>query len=405
MMKIVNQCYIYIGLWILYNLQGTLYASGSILSRGLLAIVLTMSLYYFFYVNYQYKISSFFKVLNILLLVFTLYGGYNMLFGGQIRLTVGDIVSIPNYYYLKDIYMSLLSVYGFFHFVKKGWLNEKKIRILSLLFVIVATANYLRSQQEAMTLALEEGSLQEGFTNNASYEFLYLLPILFFWRKRVIVLNILLCYMFYFIIMGMKRGAIIIGACVFIYMIYRIYMDSKGWTRCVIFLLTCFVLCVGFYFVQDIYFSSDYFQYRIEQTLEGESSNRDYIYTKFLDHFLHETSGLQFFFGGGANATVRIAGAYAHNDWLELAINQGVLGIVLYLSYFISLFRVTRRNRLVWPQWMISLFYIMILIIFTKSLFSMSYASLSISFSICLGYCLAFDNYNKYEKSDFMLHR
>lgn len=388
----------------LYNLQGTLYASGSIISRGLLAGVLAMSLYYFFYVNIRYCLPSFFKVLNVILSVFTLYGCYLILAAPQIRITEVDIILVPNYYYLKDIYMSLLPVYGIFHFVRKGWLNEKNIQILSLLLIIVATANYFRALHAAMAYALEKGSLQEEFTNNASYEFLYLLPILFFWRKRLIVLNFLLCYMLYFIVMGMKRGAIIIGMCVFIYMLYKMYIESKGRARWGIVLWVCAILCVGFYFVQDLYLTSDYFQARIEQTLAGNSSNRDYIYTRIVNYFLYETSALQFFFGGGANSSILIAGNYAHNDWLELAANQGVLGIVLYVSYFISLYRTARKNRQL-PQWILSMFYSLILILFVKSLFSMSYASLSISISICLGYCLAFDNYNKNEKPDLMFHR
>lgn len=403
MTKLFNQCYVYIGLWMLYSLQGTLYASGSMISRGLLSIVLVMSLYYFFYVNLQYKKPFFFKILNVFLLVFTLYGGYNMLAGVVIHSAEGE--RIINYFYLKDIYMSLLPVYGFFYFAKKGWLTESNIRIISVLLIVVVTANFFRIQHESLAKALEEGSRWDETTNNTGYEFLFLLPFLFYWRKHMIILNALLCYVLYFIIMGMKRGAIVIGLCVFLFMIYRMYRSSKGWSRWGIVILTGCVLCAGFYFLQDMYLSSDYFQYRIEQTLEGESSNRDYIYARLLNFFLYETSGLQFLFGGGANTTVTVAGTFAHNDWLELSVNQGVLGILLYLLYFISLYWTVYKNRHIWPSWMKGMFYVMLLILFTRSLISMSYASLSISISICLGYCLAFDNYNKYEKSDLMLHR
>lgn len=76
---------------------------------------------------------------------------------------------------------------------------------------------------------------------------------------------------------------------------------------------------------------SDYFNHRIEQTLEGDSSNRDVIYGGLIIHFLDETNALKLFLGNGAQATLKIHGGFAHNDWLELLINNGIIGALIYI--------------------------------------------------------------------------
>lgn len=130
-----------------------------------------------------------------------------------------------------------------------------------------------------------------------------------------------------------------------------------------------------------------YIQHRIEQTEEGATSGRDVIFAKLFSYFMHETSAWQFYFGSGANHTVAVAGNYAHNDWLELAVNQGCLGILVYLIYWICMYKTWRNSKS--NSIIYSSFGAICVIFFLSTFFSMSYDNMSIYATLCLGYCLA----------------
>ena len=132
---------------------------------------------------------------------------------------------------------------------------------------------------------------------------------------------------------------------------------------------------------------SAYFQKRLEDSFEGNSSGRDKIYSAMLSFFWNETTPLQFLFGSGANATLRVARVYAHNDWLEIAVNQGLLGLMIYMIYFLIFFKtvLSKRNN---SSAKLAL-QLVFIICFMKTLFSMSYNDMNIGTTFVLGYCLA----------------
>lgn len=382
----LNICNIYIFLWCLYYLQGTLYPSGGIISQGILAILLIVSLYYFFVANITLRTPSAIKALNVFIVMLTVYG---LLFWASGKIIIMEHTGLPlgAMGYLKGIYMSLLPIYAFYAFASKGILTEIDIRKWFFVFLAVVTVKYFRTEDEALQMAMMEGSMQEEFTNNTGYTFLSLMPLLFFFSKNRMVQYLALAYIMAFIIMGMKRGAILIGAIVVLWFFYQTLKSSPRKTRHkVVLLIAAVVVATGFYVVNMLE-TSEYFQYRIEQTEEGATSGRDVIYTKLFTYFLQETTEWQFLFGSGANHTVAVAGNYAHNDWLELAINQGCLGILVYLFYWICMYKTWRKSK---NQTTI---YISLgslcFIYFMSTFFSMSYGDMSMYATLCLGYCLA----------------
>lgn len=135
--------------------------------------------------------------------------------------------------------------------------------------------------------------------------------------------------------------------------------------------------------------SSDYFQHRVEDTMAGNSSGRDIIYSTLWEHMFARNSIGEILFGEGMNQTVALAGKYAHNDWLELGVNMGLLGVFIYIIYFVALginiLNVRKYNKIVFASLMLCL-----ALMFLKSIFSMSYGSLSIGTTMALGYSLAY---------------
>lgn len=387
MKKYLNLCSIYILLWCLYYLQGIVYAEGSVISQMILLIIMCISAFYFVYVNRKWKVPPFMRVLNLFIAVMTIYG-IVLMFDSR-PICVGGILSqtLRKLEFIKTLYMSLLPIYVMYYTTKRGFLTVSMVQLATFVLILSTTLTYFRVQNEMLQEALGIGSLQEEFTNNTGYQFLALFPLLFFFLRRPFVQYLLMAYIFTFIVMGMKRGAIIIGMLCLVWFIYRLYCSTSQRNRALVVLLTAIVFLIGGIKIMDFYQSSDFFQYRIEQTMSGDSSARDGIYSTLWNNLKEEHSIARLFFGNGAMASVRIAGTFAHNDWLELAVGQGLLGIIIYICYFFTLFKEFLRAKQEPLRY--NVLGMLLLIMFASSLFSMSYDSLSLSITMCIGYCLA----------------
>ena len=77
------------------------------------------------------------------------------------------------------------------------------------------------------------------------------------------------------------------------------------------------------------YISNTNLQERFSTISEG--SGRDWIYENLFSIWLFRSEILDYLFGYGINATVRFVGFFAHNDWLELLMSLGILGIISYV--------------------------------------------------------------------------
>lgn len=389
MKKYINNCSIYFLLWCLYYLQGALYTTGGGISKCILLILLLWSATIFVKVNTNsYTLPSFFKVVNIFLLLTTIYGLLLVSSGQELYIKEnGPRFISSNHTYLKNIYISLLPIYVFYYYTKKRTLNNKFIIYFILCLLAINIINFFYQFKEQMMLA---DAHIDGVTLNIGYSFLALIPLLLL-NNKPIIQYFLLIITIVFIIFSMKRGAVLIGAICFLYFIYTTIRDANGKMKTVALILSAVAILSMLFIIDNLLSSNDYFVHRIEETLEGDSSNRDTIYSDLFNHFISETNIFRLLFGNGANSTLRLASNFAHNDWLEIAINNGVIGLFVYLCYFIALLRdyshIKRHNNLHSRIILMSF-----IILFLSSLFSMSYSSINIAISIALGYTLASNN-------------
>ena len=125
---------------------------------------------------------------------------------------------------------------------------------------------------------------------------------------------------------------------------------------------------------------------RIEDTLSGNSSGRDNLYTFFWNYFTENADFTHYLLGRGANGTLEIYYNYAHNDWLEIAVNQGLLGIIIYAFYWFCFYKTWKHAKNIDSK---TILVLTALIFFAKTLFSMSYADMSYVSTSVLGYALA----------------
>lgn len=373
--KVFSFCNFFIALWIIYNLQALFFGvQGTLYSRLILLFLLVVSFYYFAYTLFHYRIPQYLKGLTLLLLVLIAYGLIYMLGSvGKVRQA-----------YLQSILISLLPIFPFYVFTRQGKLNLKTLRWWIIVFVIATTVEFFQVQQRTIQVKMMDEDAE--MVNNVGYIFLSIMPLLAFYSRKKIIMYAGLVYLAVFILLAMKRGALLIGVVIVLWMIYSTLKESKGIRKIGTFLLTLFLFFLLVSFARELLSTSDLFNARIENTMEGDSSGRDYIYSTLWNHFLYDSTILQQLFGNGAEATVRIAHIHAHNDWLELMINQGLLGIIVYLVYWYRFFNTCKSSK--FDDELFLAMSTLFIIYFLKTLFSMSYSNVSIYSAICLGYCL-----------------
>ena len=334
------------------------------------------------------------KGLNLLVLIFSIYGFAHILNNPSVVHYAVSGMSMQSYVYIKNIYLSLLPIYAFYYFSLKGYLTAERLRWWAFVFCISCVVSYYIYMQHVLEQLL---SSSEEITNNTGYLFLSLIPIWVVYRRKPLLQYAGLAFCMAFILMGMKRGAIAIGGLVVLYLIWQIIRNARGKQRFIVILLTAILAVAGVYFVIDMMTSSDYFLQRIEDTKEGNSSNRDYLYSFFWTYFTERAEILHFLFGRGANGTLEIFNSYAHNDWLEIAVNQGFLGIIVYAVYWKQLYSTWRQSTNIEAKTILALVGI---IYFAKTIFSMSYADMTYVCTSVLGYALATynePNFDEYE--------
>lgn len=375
MFKYINQCDIYVGLWCIYMLQGVLYPQG-IINQLLQLIMLLWAMIAVFKYILQSRIYIFSPILKasfLLIVMYTIYGGIHIMFG--------DSMFYGQYVYLQNSLKSLAPIFLCYYFTMNGKLTSDRIRIYLPFLIITCVLLYYKNE----SLVLLETNKEE-ITNNAGYYFVSLIPFLFFHSKRPILQYIFIGIILLYIFMGMKRGAILIGVLSTLVLLYANLKNSSRWMKILFAMLSIIIVGGINMFIDHMMNNSAYFMLRFEQTLEGNSSGRDVIYQNLYNTLLLEPSPIYFCFGRGAESTIKIAGNYAHQDWLETFCNNGLLGVLILIFFFYSFGRNVIECRRHFSGMMFYSFTTLLLIIFCKTLFSMSIQNLNISESMLIGY-------------------
>lgn len=362
---------------------------GSVLSQMITLTTMLMGLYYTVKVMAMKGKPVYFKGLNLLFFIFVVYG-LVLLFSDHhyvIKAKRFGDGTVSNFSFLKNIFLSLPNIYTFYYFSTKKYLTEKLLKGWVFALFGVAVFRFFDNQMSAIQVQLLEGIDSDEVTNNMGYLFVALIPSVALFRNKSLLQYGMMIFCMAFIVLGMKRGAIIVGVLLMLYFLYFNYRYHQSMSKTKVLFFSALIVIAAVYIVQYMMETSDYFMARIAQTEEGGSSGRDAIYEHFWNHFKNETDNVKFIFGNGANATLGIYINYAHNDWLEIAINQGVLGLVTYAFYWLCFLKTiwnTKHNKT--ARLVLSLAFISF---FVETIFSMSYTGYSMMACTTFGYCLA----------------
>lgn len=375
MKKLLNIPNFYVLLWGLYYTQGTFLPRGSFYSIVVLLVFLGLSFFFFFRVTFAKNSPKYFQSLCVLLAMFAIYG-------------VIHIVGSGGFDYLKPILLSLLPTYAFYYFSRNGMITDGWVRWSLLFFVFVTAVQYV-AYQNMLYMASRTGEINSVV--NVSYEVLSLFPLLFFFSDKKIIQYILLLLLLAAVVSTAKRGPFLIMVILLIIFLTHTlkYNKSSGkkTNKFFVLLLVVVFVFVGYRYVANQYLTNDYLQQRIEYTQEGGSSGRDIIFERCWDLFLNANT-FEMIFGRGAASTVREIGIAAHNDWLEILVNQGLLGFVIYLTYWVGFVKTWHIEQ---DKHCKTILGSILVMLFMMTLFSMSYSAINLPINVCLGYCLTHD--------------
>lgn len=377
----INLCTVFILLWGLYGFHWYDSAKDSVIdawSNVFLGINMLICMKYIIQLN-RIKLPFFFHGVTALLLTFTLYGVLYIV-SSKVHYIGGHAVNKGSY--LVGILRSYLPLYAFYYFTLKGYINSKIITYYFVILIVFSLFYDLFFTRTWVAIGYDE-----GFTNNLGYVFICFFPYVFLYKGKSILQYILLAFIVGLTINSMKRGAVLISFLLLLWFLYVNMSHQKTSKRFFLLLLTALLLIVGFMFINNLYESSSYLQKRMELTMEGDSSGRDILYTKLLNHFWNESGWFQQLFGYGPDSTIDIIGKEAHNDWLEILTSQGLFGVIIFTFFWFNCFKYWRRM----PKNSIYNYIVASFLMtqFLRSFFSMSYATIPTAATLILGYAIA----------------
>lgn len=378
-----NPCNVYTLGWCLYYLQGTLYAYGSIWGKLILMALFVYSLLYIFF-NFKLYNSKYFGALISIILLFVIYTIFSCLFGETF---VHNGIVKGKTDMLKNICISLFPIFCYYGFARKGYLTRSWFKYGTLIFLLLSISSFYWEQSYRLAQAIDAGSSREEFTNNTGYLFAAIIPLLVLADSKLWYKYTLIAVSSIYVLFAMKRGAILISIVAVAIFFWYSLKRSKGQKKILIFSLGVTVMIVLSQVVSYRLENSDYFNNRLQQTAEGSTSGRDEMYSKMINYFLNDSSVFSMLFGNGIDGTVLLFGNGAHNDWIEIAIDMGILGLAFYLFYWSRFYKTWRSSK------GLGAVYIALGIIFIcellESFFSFSINDMPIQEMPALGYCLA----------------
>lgn len=394
MKKIFNICNAYIAVWCVYWLQGFLYSRDTPIAKYLLLTNLILSIYFASKVLMQRDLPSYFKAANILLLMFLVYWMILMQKGQEYYVS-SSLESVDKWAFYKSILISFLPIYAGYYFASRNLLTEKTLKTWIVIFFVVATALFYQNKVELIAHAMEIGSNKEEFTNNGGYLFVSLFPSLALFNKQIKYQYAGFAYSMLFLLLGMKRGAILIGGIVLLYYTWYTFRHVGSQKRLVLIMLTILTVILGIYFFDKMLATSVLFNERLAKTMDGYMSSRDIIAKDIIHYLQTKASLLNYAIGAGAYSTLNITVNFAHNDWLEIICCEGLLGVFIYMHYWRTFYRYTTVIRKDIPEYVVIRLFFMIFLL--KTLFSMSYNDMPIFATIPFGYCL----YHSYKATKY----
>ena len=334
--------YIYCGMFVLVNLMVLMRASIPYLGwLTILCGTLLFALHTLFYVTKEvvvekYQIVGAAIVFQMIVIV---------------AMLLADVEGYHYTSYSKQIYMMHVPIaLGFYALGRQGLLNYSYISRFALVLVLVGLYRVIKLKATYGNITVLGELDESGFVgyvdmrNIIPYYLMWCAPLLFFFRNKLLRFGGLTVLLIAFLISA-KRGPIFILSVSFLmsFIVVPSRINKK-----MIFGLFGGIVCLmalPFVFPEQISFFVSRFDFSSADTL---TANRTLIWLSVVDD-IRKGELLLNLFGRGFEATKGLnfdnfGRAYsAHNDYLDIFYNYGIIGIVSYFIMIGFMFRFAIR--------------------------------------------------------------
>ena len=364
-LKLFNLSNLFLFLFISYFSQGILYPNGTIFGKLLFLTLGVITLYCATKIFIEKDKPFFIWMIYVFLLMYLV----GVLFTYVNEQTIS--YKITPISYLRIIFQSFMPFFAVYYFSRLGKIRERELFIFSLFLIFINISNFYSSAENLAKTASELDD--NSITNNIGYNFVGLFLFIPLISKKPLIAYGGIILFSYYILLSAKRGAIIVGMLLLILNVFYLLKISGKDVRKILqnFLIGFIgIVAVGLIFY-SIFQDSTYLQKRLQQTLEGNSSGRDAIYSAIWYAWYNSDSIWNYLFGFGVLSSIQFTGSEAHNDWLQLLVDYGLCGIFIYILFFWGLLRIVLDKNYTFEQRYIVFMFIAYLGV--KSLISMGY--------------------------------
>lgn len=238
--------------------------------------------------------------------------------------------NIDSYYYFIVVPFAPMIVIIFYHYMLRNDISNNKLIYISTFYIVSVLFFTTRQSQ------LNRISDEIVFIANSYYTLALLPLVLIYTKKKYEFLPFLV--VFASILISSKRAGML--ALVLMLLVYFLSVNKKNIRKTLsniigLGVLVFFAYYLYFYFEEK--YSFDYMS-SILKLQEDGGSGRDLRWEKVISGII-SSHPFNFLFGHGFKSISDFAGGNAHNDFLEIFYEFGLFAFLLYLYFYISMFK------------------------------------------------------------------
>lgn len=387
--------HLYLILYLLYQVSGIAYPN-SFLTTSISLFILTLSIFFLVKVwsstkpKFAFvKAWTFFLILNI----------FSLLIINETE--INKYVNFKLISIIKIVFIVNLGFYVFYFAGSKNLIGDLDIiKYFIFLYVINLIQYYY-----AFNFINSDGL---NLQINDIYGIVYLLPIIVLLKRNFSI--ILLLLNIYLVLFSLKRGAFItfsFTSLVFILNAFKIWQNR---TKAIGFIiLVGFLLTSGFLILELLKSESASFE-RFSALEYDNGSGRMEIYDQLLDVILKRDELFDVLFGSGFTGSIQNADNLAHNEFLEILINLGIIGVLtlflmLYYLYKISKIKINLEKSTKINSYKLGVLLVFIIWVIDGSFHRFYNGLYTLPTIICLGYFVGKIENGYYKISTYKLNR
>ncbi|MRT17798.1 hypothetical protein F3C99_12645 [Vitellibacter sp. q18] len=302
-----------------YFLLGNVTEDGSDRTDRIFLILLIL-----IFAFYAIKTISFLKDFKALFVFIILY-----LFSSLFTAKIENLLSV-----LPTILFVLTSFYLFFYMSYNEKISRKQLLVFCYLLLIVFLIKFF--EVYFFKSEVLQGNVYK-MSNNYGYYFIMLMPIIFLVTTNKIKQFLFATFFLLLVLFSFKRGAIVSMVICYLYILLTLFKSFKSKkNRYLIFLIVSIIFSgVTIYIFRNL----EIFTYRFQ--LEG-GSGRDIILSSIWSDYINRDF-IELIIGKGFFSTLDITKSnlngvsqMAHNDFLEVLSDIGLIGLIIYCSVLVS---------------------------------------------------------------------